>query len=149
MAMDSDFLVDLSELRENLATAEVISIFFPLLQKVLLIDTRHDDLEGPMVRVASVAASMEHRLRALRRMRPRFPRPDNIALVPWPKYVDTLMTLGLWEILAQRLRESGHSESVDKGERALAKLRRMERNEVISAITGDGYETLWAREEAL
>src|SRR5207245_8839458 len=76
MTMDSDFLIDVGEVRESLASAEVISVFFPLLQKVLLVDTRHDEVEGPMVKVATVAASMEHRLRALRRMRPRFDRPQ-------------------------------------------------------------------------
>jgi hypothetical protein len=145
--MDSDFLVDVDEVRECLASAEVISIFFPLLQKVLLIDTRHDAHEGPMVKVASVAASMEHRIRALRRMRPRFDRPQSVTLVPWPKHVETLTSLGVWEMVAERLRATGHEEAVEDGVKALKKLRRMEHNEVVSAITGHGYETLWARDE--
>lgn len=145
--MDSDFLIDVSEVRDCVASAEVISIFFPLLQKVLLIDTRHDEFEGPMVRVATVAASMEHRIRALRRMRPRFERPQTVTLVPWPKHVETLMSLGVWDMIADRLRETGHGESVDEGLKAIKKLRRMEHNEVVSAITGHGYETLWARDE--
>ena len=147
MTMDSDFLIDVGEVRESLASAEVISVFFPLLQKVLLIDTRHDEVEGPMVKVATVAASMEHRLRALRRMRPRFDRPQNITLIPWPKYVETFLNMGVWEIIADRLRETGHAETVEQGERALARLRRMEKGEILAAITGEGYETLWARDE--
>jgi len=145
--MDSDFLIDVSEMRDSLVSAEVISIFFPLLQKVLLIDTRHDEYEGPMVKVANVAASMEHRLRALRRMRPRFDRPQTVTLVPWPKHVETLMSLGVWEMIAERLRATGHEEAVEEGVKALKKLRRMEHNEVVSAITGNGYETLWAKDE--
>jgi hypothetical protein len=145
--VDSDFLVDVSEVRDTLASAEVISIFFPLLQKVLLIDTRHDQYEGPMVKVATVAASMEHRIRSLRRMRPRFDRPQTITLVPWPKHVETLTALGVWDLIANRLRDTGHTEAVEEGLKALKKLRRMEHNEVVSAITGQGYETLWARDE--
>ncbi len=147
MTMDSDFLIDVGEVRESLASAEVISVFFPLLQKVLLVDTRHDEVEGPMVKVATVAASMEHRVRALRRMRPRFDRPQNITLIPWPKYVDTFLNMGVWEMIADRLRETGHQETVEQGERALARLRRMEKGEILAAITGEGYETLWARDE--
>lgn len=145
--MDSDFLIDVSEVQDSLASAEVISIFFPLLQKVLLIDTRHNATEGPMVRVAAVAASMEHRIRSLRRMRPRFDRPQTITLIPWPKYVDTLLNMGVWDLIAGRLRGTGHPEAIEQGTRALKRLRRLEQNEVLAAISGTGYETLWARDE--
>ena len=38
--MDSDFFMDLEEVKENLSSAEVVSLYFPLLGKVLLVDVR-------------------------------------------------------------------------------------------------------------
>ena len=52
--MDGDFRIDLEEVLKNIDSAEVISIYFPLLRKTILIDTRFTE-EGfpPGYRTAS------------------------------------------------------------------------------------------------
>lgn len=99
-----------------------------------------------MVKVATVAGSEEERVRSLRRMRPHFSQPKGVTFLRWQKHVDSLLTLGLWDIVVQRLADSGYSIAVEQGKRALVRLREMERMQVVSAITGEGYETLWERD---
>ena len=145
--MDSDFFMDLEEVKENLSSAEVVSLYFPLLGKVLLVDVRHNPHEGPMVRLAPMVSSIEERIRSIRRMRPRFGRPNHVAILPWPKYVDSLLRLGLWDIIANRLQADGYAESVEEGLRALQELRELEHSEVLAPVKGENYESLWEQGE--
>lgn len=146
--MDSDYVIDLPEVLNNVRTAEVVSLYFPLFRKVLLFDARHDDVEGPMVRVVPMVNSVEERVRALRRLRPRFGRPQSITLVPWPKSVDSAERLGVVQALMQRLALLGYADRVPELRACLEELRQAERAELVAAITGEHYETLWPPTEA-
>ncbi|MBI4497447.1 MAG: hypothetical protein HY689_06070 [Chloroflexi bacterium] len=143
--MDSDFPIDLPQVLEDIRTAEVLSILFPLVRKVLLLDTRHDSLEGPLVRVAPMVNSVEERTRSLRRMRPRFGAPEEVRLVPWPKYVASLERLGVVDALAQRIVLLGYADRVPALRRALQELQALEQDELLAAVTGDNYDSLWER----
>ena len=89
--------------------------------------------------------SSEESFRNLKRMRPRFPLPDKMTAIWWPKYVDTLCTSGVWTALVQRVAESGFSDAVNQFEELLRELRAMERQEIRNAISGEGFQTLWQR----
>ena len=105
--MDGDFRIDVDEVFRNIDGADVISIYFPLLRKTLLIDTRFSEEDPPMVRVMPMVRTVEERRRALRRLRPQFSRPREIAIVPWPKYVDSLVHLGVWQRVLDRILHLG------------------------------------------
>ena len=143
--MDGDFRVNLDELLRNIATWEVISIYFPLLRKSILIDTRFTEEDPPMVKVVPMASSVEDRHRALRWLRPRFPRPKTITIIPWPKYAESLVRLGLWQKVLERFVHSGHRETVQACNRVLEEVYGLEREERAAVITGENYHTLWAR----
>ncbi len=70
--MDSDYQLDLSEVRRHLDHTQVVGFFFPFLRRTLLIDTRTSDVDGPLVIVTPMVNSVEERIRSLRRLRPRF-----------------------------------------------------------------------------
>src|SRR5207248_2303418 len=108
-------------------------------------DTRHDGDEPPMVRLVNTAQSAEDRLRSLKKMRPRFPTPESVAMVPWPKFVRSLKELDLWDRLVARVAALGYPQAVRDCERAWAELSRLEREEIDAAIRGSGYRTLWER----
>ena len=59
--MDGDFWLDPEEFRNATNEAEVLSIFFPVLRKSLIIDTRSTTEEQPMVRLVPQARSLEER----------------------------------------------------------------------------------------
>jgi len=130
---------------KNIDVVEVIALYFPLLRKTLLMDMRSNDLDGPMIRVVPMANTPEERFQSLLKMRPRFGRPDTITIIPWPKYVQSLVDLGIWEHIVRRLADAGSPQSVRDSERCRNQLRKLEREEVQRAITGENYETIWGQ----
>lgn len=143
--MESDFPIDIEEMRALLQSAEVVSLFFPLLRKTLIIDARHNEAEGPMVRLVSMVDSIEERFRTLRRLRPRFPRPESITIIPWPKGVDSLERLGLWDVLVQKMMGTGHHHMANVCLKVAERLRQLERQESLAAVAGTNYDSLWER----
>lgn len=142
--MQSEFPPDLPLLQHHLATGEVLCVMFPLLTRLLFIDTRVSAAAGPLVALAPLGDSTADRLKALRRLRPGFADPADLTLLAWPKYVSTFEQAGLWDIVARRLEPGGHRLALTQGRAALDRLKRMERLQVLGAITGSGYHTLWA-----
>ncbi|MQF48825.1 hypothetical protein FIM08_02850 [SAR202 cluster bacterium AC-647-N09_OGT_505m] len=143
--MDGDFRVNLEELLRKIDNAEVISIYFPLLRKTILVDTRFTMEDPPMVKVVPMASSGEDRHRALRRLRPSFPRPKTITVLPWPKYAESLVRLGVWQRVLQLFVHSGHKETVQACNLVLEEVYDLEREELAAVITGENYHTMWAR----
>lgn len=143
--MDSDFLPDLDELRRHLERSEVVGIYFPLLRRTLLLDMRTNEHDPPLVIVVPMVNSMEERLRSLKRLRPRFPRPESMVLVPWPKYVGSLQRLGVWDLVLQRLEAVGGATARSRCETAFQELTAAEQQHLRSAITGEGFKTIWQR----
>ena len=143
MGMDGSYGMDLDEIIQNIQTAEVICLHFPLLRKTLILDTRSDVEDPPLAKVVPMAKSVEDRFRSLRRLRPRFPQPEKVTIIPWPRYVDSLVRLGVWEKVVQRFADTGHADSIRSCERVLDQLRALEQKEIAAAITGKQYHTIW------
>ena len=141
--MDSEFRIDTKEVFRAIDTGEIIALYFPLLRKTLLMDTRTTAVDGPMIKVVPMAASAEERFRELVRMRPRLPKPDSINIIPWPKYVESLVRMDVWDHIVRRFIEIGPPDIVRQCEACLDEIRVAEREEIRRAITGDNYETLW------
>ncbi len=141
--MDSDFQIDIGEVQRAIDVGEITALYFPLLRKTLLMDTRTTAVDGPMITVVPMASSPEERFRELVRMRPRLPKPDSINIVPWPKYVASLVRLQVWDHIVRRYIEIGSPEIVKKCEECLQELHAFEQEELRRAITGERYETLW------
>ena len=142
--MEDDLVHDLEEVKKNIDEAEVMSLFFPMFRIAMVIDTRANETLGPMVRMLPMAASIEERLRTLRRLRPGFPRLSSITLIPWSRRVDSLVRLGIWERIVRRFENSGHTEAAATCGDVLEELRRLEKAEIIAAVRGDSYHTIWS-----
>lgn len=143
MATDSNSGIDPKELAKNIEAAEVFCLYFPLLRKTLVIDTRSDADEGALVKVLPMAKSAEDRFRSLRRMRPRFLAPDKITMLQWRSYVDSLVRLGIWDRLLERFARNGDAKAVAACREALAELRLHEKAELTAAVIGKHYHTIW------
>ena len=141
--MDSDFRIDIAEVHKAIDTGEIIALYFPLLRKTLLMDTRTSAVDGPMIKVVPMAQSPEERFRELVRMRPRFPKPESISIIPWPKYASRLVETDVWDRIVRRYIEVGTPDVVRQCNDCLDEIKGFEREEIRKAITGDGYETLW------
>lgn len=141
--MDSDYRIDFAEVYRAIDHGEIIALFFPLLRKTLLMDTRTTSLDAPLIKVVPMAASAEERYRELVRMRPRLPKPESVNIVPWPKLVGSLERTGVWDRIVRRYIDIGPPEIVRQCEQGIEELREFEREEIRNAITGENYETLW------
>src|SRR5205809_80144 len=91
----------LSQVLSGISEAEIVTIFFPLLRRALVIDTRHDDQTPHMVRVMSQVGSMEERISVIQRMRPEFGKVRSILGIPWIKSVSSLNEQGVVEQLVK------------------------------------------------
>src|SRR3972149_181685 len=143
--MDSDFPLDVEEVLRNIEEADVICFSFPLLSRTLLIDTRSNEVEGPAVKVRPRVHSMEERIRSIRRLRPRLSRPENLSLIRWPKYVDSLQRSGVWAGVLARVAGCGDAGAGRDGHKAYKELMRRESHELSAALRGERYPALWER----
>jgi hypothetical protein len=143
-----EFGMNLDEVMEVIDTAEVLVIRFAILDKRLLVDTRHDDVDGPLLKLVPKASSVEDRFQSLRELRPRFPLPEKIVSFTWPRQVETFRVAGLWSRIADRLVASGHTGVEEQCEAVLAELVEEEKAEVMTAIRGGpSYQSLWERRQ--
>ena len=143
--MDMDFPVDLAEYGRRIEDAEVLSVYFPMLGKTLLLDLRYTADIPPFIRVVSSARGPEERLRYLRRTRPGLPRPTDLTAMFWPRFVHSLVRLGVFERMLERAAATGHPSAVQACREALRELQQLERAELASVISGEHYHTVWAR----
>lgn len=141
--VDSDYRIDVSEVNKNIDVADVIALYFPLLRKTLLMDMRTNEIDGPMIKVVPMANTPEERFQSLLKMRPRFGRPDSITIIPWPKYVQSIADMGIWDRIVRRYADLGSPSSVRDCDRCYRELTKLEGQEIRRAITGENYETIW------
>lgn len=143
--MDNAFRFSLSQVLAAIGEAEVISIFFPVLGQALVVDIRHDAIEGPFIGLVPMVSTVEERLRSLERLRPRFGRPEGLLAIPWQRRVGGLRDYRLLERIADRLERAGTPNARRKCEDAFQRLLAAERAEMMAAIRGEGYRALWER----
>jgi hypothetical protein len=145
MSMDNDYAINIDEIMRTIDSADVLRIRFLLLDKRLLIDNRFNEYEGPLIKIVPRAGSSEESFRNLKRLRPRFPLPDRMTAIWWPKYVNSLRSTGVWDCIVRRVAESGYNDSVAQCETVLAELIELEQQEVRNAISGKGFQTIWQK----
>jgi hypothetical protein len=142
--MDNDFSIDLADIAATIHTSDVVAIRFVSVGQRLLLDFRSTELDGPMVKVVEPVSSVEERYRSLRRLRPRFPAPEKIVAIWWPRFATSLHATGIWDEIIERVRDSGHLDALDRAEGALRELIAMEREQQHDAIVGRGFRTIWS-----
>ncbi|MDA0352134.1 MAG: hypothetical protein DWG79_00235 [Chloroflexi bacterium] len=144
--LDSGIELDLDRVVQNIDEADVITLYFPLLGKTLILDTRQNDHAGPLVTLVPIAQDGLERYRSFRRLRPTFPRPQSISMIPWTHRVDSLSRLGVWTHVISRVQglASDPCQFLEMADACLRELRSLEVRELLRAVSGEQYETLWA-----
>jgi hypothetical protein len=144
--MDGNMSIDLTEARKTFDHAEVISLFFPLLSRSLVMDLRRSPHDSPYVAIMPIVASPEERIRVLEQLRPHLPRPERVVLVPWTRSVQSLQSMGLWGLVCERLACTGCADALRNCQRHFQELVRLEREAMRRIIRGKGCETIWQRQ---
>lgn len=147
--MSNDYGLDLDEIFKVVETADVLIIRFQIISDTrLLVDARSTEIDPPLIRLVPRAESVEDRFRGLKQLRPRFDLPDKIMSFRWPRHVAMLAETGVWARIVKRMVDAGHAGAQSMCDEVWRELVGSERREVISAIRGgEGYQTLWERED--
>jgi hypothetical protein len=141
--VDNEYHLDYDAILKTVRNADVISFRFVTVPMRLLIDNRHSEADPPMVKLVPKVDSAEERFKSLKMLRPRFKLPPKISAIWWPRYINGLVDAGIWDALVQRIVDSGFPTAAAECDELLRELRRMERMEMVNAIGGEGYRTLW------
>ena len=144
----NDYGFDMDEVTRVIDTAEVLIVRFAILDKRLLVDTRCNEQEGPIIAIVPRVGSAEERFKSLKKMRPRFPLPDKIMSFLWPRQMETFRSSGLWAKIEARMVSLGGEQMAEQCQQVFAELARQEKAEMLAAIRGgDTYQSLWERSD--
>ena len=141
--MDNDFFLDYGEIIRTIRAADVITFRFVIVNQRLLIDNRSSEIDPPLVKVVPRASNVEERFRSLKQLRPRFRLPEKISAIRWPKSIANLVERGVWDANVQRIIAGGFAATARDCDGVLEELRALERREIVNAISGESYQTLW------
>ncbi len=145
--MRAEFGIDLDEVRRVIDAADVLVVRLSVTDRRLLVDTRANENEGPMIRVVPPVATGEERFKSLKMLRPRFRTPERILTFQWPRHARALRDAGIWDHIARRLVGAGWSDTARQCDEAFAQLLQEERTVEVAAIKGDeGFKTIWPAE---
>ena len=145
--MDMDYPVDLAEVTNIIATSEVVIIRFSTVEKRLLLDFRSSEAEQPMISLVNRVSSAEERFKDLRRLRPGLALPDQIMTFHWPKHIASLERLAVLDRIIAKFRVIGYADMELTCRQVFDELLSLERSELLSAIKGEGYQSLWEKKK--
>jgi len=141
--------IDIPGIRHVLETADVFVVRFALVEHRLMVDSRLDAEGRPYVKIVPPVSSPDERIRFLQRERPGLPPPEQIVVFQWPRSITVLKELGLWDTIEQRMLSVAGEAGEEMAQSAYREGRRLERADTMALIRGgEGYETLWEREQS-
>jgi len=145
MYSDDGLTADLDEVRKVIGHADVFTVGFPLFAERLLVDTRADDLDGPLVRIVSPVSSVQERFYELGRLRPRLGVPEHFVFFIWPHSLRFFEEAGLFDRIQRRCADNtGKGSVATMCAEAVDALHGFEQQAVVDAVGGDGYQTIWS-----
>ena len=145
----NNFQDDIEEIKNTLLEADVVSLFFPYFGKTVLIDIRSNETDGPALILTEMVRSPRERSRSMEQLRPGFNDPEKMVLIPWVRYLETLIDSGIWSIVIKKLEDASFIDSKASANEILEKLRNLEHNEMADAENGPSYKTIWSKPEKI
>ena len=145
----NNFQDDIEEIKNTLLEADVVSLFFPFFGKTVLIDIRSNETDGPALILTEMVRSPRERIRSMEQLRPGFNDPEKMVLIPWVRYLETLIDSGIWSVVIKKLEEASFIDPRVSADEILEKLRNQEHNELADAVNGPSYKTIWSKPEQL
>ena len=145
--LDSVYHWNVRGVLRALHSAEVVTVFFRYLGRALVLDMRCDEQDAPLIAVDTLAGGTADRVARLKRLRPRFPAPEDVTLLGWHGSVRSFDRRGGLEEVAARLRRLGYASAIGRLQQAYEELLRLEREEARSLIQGnvERTQTLYQR----
>ena len=142
-------MIDLEEVRKVVENCDVFTMGFRLFPERLIIDTRVNGEDGPMVEVVEPVSTVEERFFWLGQRRPSFGVPQQFTFFVWPHSIGYLEESGLMDKIRHRIYPA--DEGGETGKQVASAMHRLivlEQQATADAILGRNYHTLWERAPA-
>ncbi len=85
----------------------------------------------------------------MEQLRPGFNDPEKMVLIPWVRYLETLIDSGIWSLVIKKLEKASFIDPSVSANEILEKLRNLEHRELADAVNGTSYKTIWSKPEQL
>lgn len=146
MYSENGVLVDFEEVGKLLDSADVFVIRFSNFPERLLVDSRFNSGEIPLVQVVEPANGPRDRLAWITRRRPTLGAPQDFSTFPWPHSPGFLVKSGIWDMIRRKVGAEFDPEVDVQCRLALTQLENLDKQASLAAIRGDNYLTLWPQE---
>ncbi|MDA0365582.1 MAG: hypothetical protein O3B31_02335 [Chloroflexi bacterium] len=148
---DNGIAIDLDQLDEAVAGADLIVIAFEFWPERLLIDLRDDAHRHtpPLIEVVEPVGGVAERNLWLSTRRPGVSPADQFLFFTWPQSVTFLARSVLPVHIARRLQAEQGLDMREALQDVFDELAILERREASAAVRGgEGYETIWSGQPA-
>jgi hypothetical protein len=146
MYSENGVLVDLDDIAKLVSEADVFTIGFANFAERLIVDTRSDMRETPLVQVVEPAGSPRDRLAWLQRRRPSLGTPRAFSFMAWPHSPGFMQDTGVWERVRGRVKADSDLNMDSQCEQALRQLENLDFQASMAVLRGERCLTLWPRE---
>ncbi|MBI2766605.1 MAG: hypothetical protein HYX53_11935 [Chloroflexi bacterium] len=141
--------LDMDAVNEVLRKGDLVTVGFTTFPERLLIDTRSNSSEGPLVAIVAPVATVQERYLWLGKHRGSFGSPEAFTFFVWPHTVRHLVEIDALAPIRERLAAVSREAEVAMAA-TLNRLLEIEHAAMIGAVTGDGeaWVTVWERPAA-
>jgi len=146
MYSENGVLVDLDEVRKLVATADVFTVGFASFPERLIVDTRSNDREVPLVQVVEPARGARERLLWLSRRRPSLGPPQAFSFFAWPHSPSFMVQSGIWDRIRRRVGAETDPEVAVQCDLAIRQLMNLDKEATLALLKGENCLTLWPRQ---
>jgi len=143
MYSENGVLVDFDEISKLIRSADVFTVGFATFPERLIVDTRSNEREMPMIQVVEPARSARDRMVWLSRRRPSLGAPDTFSFFAWPHSPNFMLQSGIWDRIRRRVDADIDSEVGVQCDLAMKQLLNLDREATFALLKGEHCLTLW------
>ncbi len=146
MYSENGVLIDFAEIGKAIERADVFVVGFANFPERLLVDTRMNERETPLVQVVEPSTGARQRLAWLRRRRPSLGEPEEFIFFAWPHSAGFMLETGVWDQIITRVVGDYDPKVKAQCELAMQQLQNLDRAATIALLRGENCITLYPRE---
>ena len=146
MYSENGVLVDFDEISKLVRSADVFTVGFATFPERLIVDTRYNERETPMIQVVEPARSARDRMVWLSRRRPSLGVPEAFSFFAWPHSPNFMVQSGIWDRIRRRVDADLNSEVSVQCDLAIKQLLNLDREATYALLKGEHCLTLWPQQ---
>jgi hypothetical protein len=147
MYSENGVLINLEDVAKLVSEADVFTVGFATFPERLIVDTRSNMKETPMVQVVEPASGPRDRLAWLQRRRPSLGAPRAFTFMAWPHSPSFMQETGVWDRIRSKVNAENDLSADSQCEQALRELENLDMQATLAVLRGERCLTLWPREE--